>query len=196
MTELSSEEKKKIYEEEKTRLEAQENLKKEAAAKKNKDAGIGCLVIVGIIGILWISGVFNSKKVSAPGTLPLQSSIMQIFGTPKNSDDSGVTKVIPGQTDCVIHYKYFPLGLFGYEKELGINLAPKIKEFYRKDNRAQNVKYMILGPFDDAYGKRKWDPVVSFEFTRGIFNRINWSNFSETNLLTVASNVTWLRKVT
>ena len=102
--------------------------------------------------------------------------------------------MIPGQNICIIHYRYFPFGLFGFEKELGIELAPKIHEFYETDNRAQYVKFIILGPFDDVYGKRKWDTVVSFEFTRGIYSRINWSNFSETNLLTVANNVSWLKK--
>lgn len=60
MTELTEEEKRKIYEEEKARLEAQEKLKKAAAAKKNKNAGMGCLVLIGLIVILALLGVFNS----------------------------------------------------------------------------------------------------------------------------------------
>lgn len=64
MTELTNEEKKKIYEEEKTRIEVQEKLKKEAAKKKNKNAGIGCLSLIIIVAILAISGVFKSNKNS------------------------------------------------------------------------------------------------------------------------------------
>jgi len=194
MTELSPKEKKKVWVERKTLFESLGIPKEDLGSKKNSNVGIGFLVILGLIFLLWISGVFKSEKTPLSETLSLQSSINQIFGVPKNGEDSGAIKVIPGQNICIIHYRYFPLGLFGFEKELGIELAPKIHEFYKTDNRAQNVKFIILGPFDDVYGKRKWDTVVSFEFTRGIYNRINWSIFSETNLLTVANSVTWLGK--
>jgi len=195
MAELTDEERKKIYAEEKARTEAKEKLKKEAVAKKNKHAGIGCLAIIIIAGLIWISGLFKGKKAPEPSTLTLQASVMQIFGSPKGQDDSGVIKVIPGEKDCAIHYRFFPLGMFGFEKELGSDLAPKIKTFYQKDGRAENLTFLVLGPFDDAYGNRKWNPVVSFEFTREIYNRINWQNFLNSDLLSITDNIIWMRKV-
>jgi hypothetical protein len=46
---LSPEERQKIYEEEKARTEARQKIKKEQQQKAGKKAGMGCLVIIGII---------------------------------------------------------------------------------------------------------------------------------------------------
>jgi hypothetical protein len=72
VTELTSEEKKKIYEEEKMRLEAQEKLKKETQDKKSKQTGIGCLVIIAVIAVIWIIGEFSGSKNSSSSTPPVQ----------------------------------------------------------------------------------------------------------------------------
>ena len=49
MSELTPEEKKKIFEEEKERIEAQEKIKKQVGKKKTKEATIGCLAIIIIV---------------------------------------------------------------------------------------------------------------------------------------------------
>lgn len=73
MSELSPEEKRKIYEEEKARLEAQEKLKTEAQAKKNKNAGLGCLAIIGIVAIIWIiSNISGGKSSSSTSSSSVQ----------------------------------------------------------------------------------------------------------------------------
>jgi len=67
MAELSPEEKQKIYLEEKERLQAQEKLKKEVQSKTNKQAGIGCLVVIAIIVIYSIiSSTKSGSKSSTP----------------------------------------------------------------------------------------------------------------------------------
>ena len=54
MSELTPEEKKKIFEEEKERLEAQEKIKKQVGKKKTKEATIGCLAIIIIVASIVI----------------------------------------------------------------------------------------------------------------------------------------------
>jgi hypothetical protein len=66
MAELTPEEKKRIYEEEKFRLETQKKLARE---KKSKQQGIGCLVVIGLIAVIWLSDQVSScgsSKPSAP----------------------------------------------------------------------------------------------------------------------------------
>lgn len=58
--ELSSEEKKKIYEEEKVRLGAQEKVKKEAEHKKIKQGCLGCLGFLALIFIIVLIGNLRS----------------------------------------------------------------------------------------------------------------------------------------
>lgn len=72
MTELTPEEKQKIYNEEKTRLEAQEKVKKEADAKKTKSGCIGLIVLlVFITAVMWICGVFETDNKPQAPTKPL-----------------------------------------------------------------------------------------------------------------------------
>lgn len=122
-----------------------------------------------------------------------QDSIKKIFGA-KKADDSGVVSIRYAKPDCTIHYDFFPLGLFKYEEELGVKLMPKIEKLYKKHAEIESASILIRGPFQDKYGNITWEPVVSFEFTRDIFNRINWDRFLEKDLLKVAKNVTWHRR--
>jgi len=72
MSELSPEEKKKIYEEEKARLIAQEKIKKESEEKKKKEGCLGLIgLIIFIIIVMWVCGVFKTEKKQATPSKPL-----------------------------------------------------------------------------------------------------------------------------
>ena len=125
----------------------------------------------------------------------VERSIKKIFGVAKKADDSGIVRIYYTETDCSIDYRFFPLGLFlKYEGELGVKLAPNIKKLYKTDDQIMNLSIDVISPFQDKYGNMTWELVVSFEFTRDIFNRINWSRFLESDLLKVAENVVWHRR--
>lgn len=63
MNHLTSDEKKKIYEEEKTRLEAREKVK---ADKGQRDFFIGFIGLIIIVIIIWASGIFKTSKSENP----------------------------------------------------------------------------------------------------------------------------------
>lgn len=76
MTELTPEEKKKIYEEEKARLEAQEQVKKESEAKKSRKGCLGAVGLIAFIAVmLWICGVFKTEKKPETPSKPLYVSL-------------------------------------------------------------------------------------------------------------------------
>lgn len=54
MSELTPEEKQKIYEEEKVRVEAKQALAKAKKHKDNKNMGIGCLVLIIVIVVIFV----------------------------------------------------------------------------------------------------------------------------------------------
>ncbi|MEO0082775.1 MAG: hypothetical protein ABIK33_00095 [candidate division WOR-3 bacterium] len=78
--ELTSEEKKKIYDEEKTRFEIQKKLKEQDEAKKTQNALIGCvsLIIIAII-IVFVSGMFKSDKTADKSSSYIPKQKADIF---------------------------------------------------------------------------------------------------------------------
>ena len=156
------------------------------------------IVISVIIFILYLSGVFKSEKklplqpVSSESTF--RRAVMEIFGTQRNHKSSGVGSIQYTETDVYIQYNFYPLGLFNYETELGVELVPKIRKLYKLSGKFDNIAFLIQGPFQDKYGNLTWKPVVSFEFSRETFNKINWENFLNQDLLKVSKNITWSRK--
>ncbi|MBA7496916.1 hypothetical protein ES702_07525 [subsurface metagenome] len=121
-----------------------------------------------------------------------KDSIKKIFGVAKKPDDSGIVRIYYTETHCSIDYRFFPLGLFfEYEGELGVKLTQKIKKLYKTNDQIMTLSIDVISPFQDKYGNMTWELVVSFEFPRYVFNRINWDRFLDNNLLKVAENVTF-----
>jgi len=70
MSELSPEEKKKIFEEEKTRIEAQERVRKQIDKKKTKPATIGCLALIILIVLVVIINSLKPPSEQEPKAPP------------------------------------------------------------------------------------------------------------------------------
>ncbi|MHB8183365.1 MAG: hypothetical protein ACYDDN_06400 [Candidatus Desulforudaceae bacterium] len=84
MSELTPEERQRIYEEEKARQEAQEKINTEVQAKKNKKMGIGCLVIVALtlLFVVAVSGGGGSdpaNNTSAPAEPRPEHSAIEAY---------------------------------------------------------------------------------------------------------------------
>ena len=134
------------------------------------------------------------EEMAEKNRVKVEDSIKKIFRVAKNANDSGIAWIRYAETDCSIHYRFFPLGLFfKYEGELGVKLAQKIKKLYETNDQIITLSIDVISPFQDKYGNMIWELVVSFEFPRYIFNRINWRNFSGNDLLKVAEDVIWYR---
>lgn len=153
------------------------------------------IILLAIIGasvvlVLHLLGVFEKKDApSTPGT-----SVWEIFGRPDRMEESGAVMVEYQQPDCIIHYNFYPRGKSEYEKELGLELASKLKKLFEKDERIGNVFVTIFGLFTDTYGNTGWKPVLYFEFDRETFNSISWNRLIKQDLLEVVKNLKWFRK--
>jgi len=75
MSDLTPEEKKKIYEEEIFRIEAQEKIQKDKKAQQQKNVGIGCLAIIIIVAVIYFIAELRPKK---SGTSSSESSFIHL----------------------------------------------------------------------------------------------------------------------
>lgn len=118
----------------------------------------------------------------------IRESAHKYFGVSK-ANNSGLRSFQYVDRECTIDYRFYPVGLFKYETELGSSLATDIKLMYKKHYKIKNFVVRVASPFKDKYGKTTWKAVGSFEFSRGLYNRINWNDFNSGDLLKVAENV-------
>lgn len=160
-----------------------------------------CLTILGsifaIIIILVIVVPKEEETIAGYDTskFQLENSIIEILGQPKDVDSSGAISVTNQPEGIKVKYHFYPLGMFKYEDELGVELSSKIKEIFQKHSDINNLIISVDGLFVDDYGDKEWEEVVSFEFDQTTYNKVNWSNFSEQNLLNISKNVVWKRNI-
>ncbi|MFU0783770.1 MAG: hypothetical protein ACFWT2_11910 [Thermoanaerobacterium thermosaccharolyticum] len=148
------------------------------------------VVFVSLLAIL-IVGCSSNNNVS---NLTPEEAIKQVLGTPQDKDkDSGVTKVEKDGDEYVVTYNFFPVGVSDFNSELGVKLTQKIKQLYEDNKQIDKLQFVCYGPYEDDYGNITWKPVVSFKVSRAIFNKINWDNFSDTNLIKIAEDVQQFR---
>ena len=82
---------------------------------------VGIIILIILIAVL-IPTDDQTQEVKAedsPADI-FRKSATKIFGTPKKTEDSGLTGVTFSGNEASIKYNFFPLGMFKYEEELGI----------------------------------------------------------------------------
>lgn len=130
MTELTPEEKRRIYEEEKERIKAQEKIK-----RKTKPATWGCLILIILIIIMAI-GVFSPSKKQVTSTkaiTPIKKSIPKVTQKDENTlklmIESGLVEKINPQWNEVFVNPFVWASLKYQEKR---NLARFLAEYCGK----------------------------------------------------------------
>jgi hypothetical protein len=114
-------------------------------------------------------GAWNEKK-------PEKSGIVEITG----DIDKGVYN---------IEYNYFPLDSNNLDSEIGIKTATAFIGSFTKNPPVTKLNIIVNGPHSDKYKNTIWMPYVSFALNRDTIAKVNYNNFHESELLTIADNV-------
>lgn len=149
-----------------------------------KWVGVGLIIFSSlvIVGVGIISSIDNEPTLEA-------NIAKHLGGYASDEEDSGVMKVTISDNDLLIDYAYYPVGITAISKEIGIELTSKIKTLYEKEYDVNKAIFNIYLPYDDRYGNITWKPTAGFTFTRSIYEKINWDNFSASDLLNIAEDV-------
>jgi hypothetical protein len=170
-------------------------IKNNSAKKKSRNQAIYflALIIVGaiVVFILWKRGFIGGK----PSVQSPQQIIYSIFERPRDSNSSGITQATVSGDIVVIKYNFYPVGISSFQNELGIDLSDKIQIFFKNTSTYKEITILVNGPLEDKLGNMSWKPILSFKFTESLYYMTNWQNFKKQNLLDVAEDVTWFRKL-
>lgn len=120
---------------------------------------------------------------------PQDRFVKHLGGYSKGNHDNGVIKISYEDNALFVDYRFYPVGISSIRKELGIQLASKIRKLYENESQIDTVIFNVYLPYQDKYGNEFWKPTAGFTMTRSIFDKINWNNFLTSNLLDIAEDV-------
>ena len=145
---------------------------------EKKEAKEKIFIIVGAIVIFVVVLLVKAAlkpddiiKEKLSPSINFKKSVNKIFGVPKNILDSGVASAKYSEHGSTINYNFFAFDYTDFDKELGNDLAPRIKEIYKSLNTFNRITFNIFLPFI----KRNnfwWKHVLTFDFDREIFEKI------------------------
>lgn len=110
-----------------------------------------------------------------------------VFGVAKGNRDSGLVQVTIAENEAVLHYRFFPAGLAEFEKELGVDLAPKLRRFFREVKAVRYATVLVLAPYE-AGGSIAWMPKLSFQIAGSSLAEAG-ADFQDSMLLSLAYGI-------
>jgi len=174
MTELTPEEKKKIYEEEKVRLEAQEKIQKEKAEKSKQSNWVGIVVLlIFIVVVMYLCGFFNTGEKS-------KVQIEELSSEAENMAIESI-KEYSEVTDAAITQKNNTLSLavivrYGTDKEkakeMGDNFVRMVKSFSKDKEPTKEIGNGIYDYIIGVYYPNHQEIVTGAKSSIGRF--ITW----------------------
>lgn len=146
--------------------------------------------LIVLLTILFMVGIIGcSDEPKSP-----EETAYKIFGEAKD-DSNGITTAIfspkeetmPARMGIIYHY--YPLSGKDIKSEIGINMTRKIKKLYETVPDIDETIFVVQLPYQDKYGNTTWKKGLQFMFTRDIYEKINWDNFLDSQLLDTVEDI-------
>jgi hypothetical protein len=142
-----------------------------------------------LIGIILLSVLVFALCGPAPAEKTPEDSLKEIFGVYEEYP-IGVTDI---QKDAdagySIYFRYRPMGLLGYDKEISRTFADIIGKAYKELPELDKISVHVLGPVEDKFGNVVWSEICIFGFSRALYSKFNWDKFNDDLFLVVADDV-------
>lgn len=124
----------------------------------------------------------------------LAEQVLATIGTAPNDDSTGgVGAKLEGEGHVLLGYRFFPVGISELDREIGVDLAPKLREAFEKHAELQKLTVNLYLPYQDVYGNESWELTMRFVFDRDLYQKINWANFQRQDLLKVVKDLERLK---
>jgi hypothetical protein len=147
------------------------------------------VVYFGILATVFLSFLLASSSKSekiAETEIVSFETITPIFG---RSEAGGPGAFDASQVDnqILVSYRFIPKDAANIDKELGLELAPKIQQFFKKFKTINTITFGLYIP--RVAGQPEFKPYVSFDITRKVMNETVLLDLLATDILKVAENV-------
>jgi hypothetical protein len=150
---------------------------------------LGFLALI-IWATFFMSACKGKEKAEAPATekTALQAedisldTISAVLGKPEG-DKSGIFDLDKSENELQVNYHFYTPEAKDIDDDIGLDLAPKIQELYKKFKTIDRVAFVIH--VFHAGLSAEWEPYCSFAMTRKVINETNWTDLLATEFFKV-----------
>lgn len=143
-----------------------------------------CIITLVFLTFLLASSCKSEKKVETE--IISFETITPIFGK-SEANGPGAFDASQADNQILISYRFIPKDVANIDKELGLDLAPKIQEFFKKYKTIDTITFGLYIP--RVAGQPEFKPYVSFDITRKVMNETVLLDMLASDILRVAENV-------
>ncbi len=154
--------------------------------KNEKSIAIFVFLVLGVILIAFSASCKKVEKKTSERLAISQEMLIPIFGDPKDGK-SGVVDVSETDEGLILAYHFATEEISDFDDDIGRDLGPKIREFYKQFPQVDRVTFGVSIPTTD--NELGWKGYVSFVMTRKLVTETDWTTIIDDDLLRVALEV-------
>jgi hypothetical protein len=157
--------------------------------KNEKLIALFCFLVLGIL-LVSISTVCKRAEKKAPERLAISlDMLVPIFGDPKDAH-SGVVDINQSDKELTLAYHFDTQETSDFDDDIGRDLAPKIRDFYKKFPQIDRVVFGVFLPSTSE--ETGWKSYVTFVVTKKLVTETDWTKLLDDDFLKAALEVKYV----
>jgi hypothetical protein len=127
-----------------------------------------------------------AEKASAqPEVIDIQT-LSTILGKAE-ADHSGIFDLTKGDNELWIVYHFYTPEMSDIDDDIGVEMAPKIEELYKKFKDIDRTVFVVQVSHPDS--PLEWEPYCSFVMTRKVAKETDWGNLLAAELFKICQDI-------
>ena len=156
--------------------------------KTGKSMTILSLMALGVLLIAFSASCKVAKKATEIEAIS-QEILVPIFGDPKDAH-SGVVDINQSATELTLTYHFDTQETSDFDDDIGRDLAPKIREFFKKFPQIDRVVFGVSLP--SATDETGWKRYVTFAVTKKLVTETDWTKLLDDDFLKTVLEVKYI----
>ena len=121
----------------------------------------------------------------APEEISVQS-LATVLGKAE-AEHSGIFDLTKGNDELWIIYHFYTPEMSDIDDDIGVEMAPKIQELYKKFKDIDRTVFVVQVSHPDS--PLEWQPYCSFVMTRKVVRETDWGNLLAAELFKICQDI-------
>jgi len=125
------------------------------------------------------------KASDQPQVIDIQT-LSTVLGKAE-AEHSGIFDLTKGDNELWIIYHFYTPEMSDIDDDIGVEMAPKIQELYKKFKDIDRTVFVVQVSHPDS--PLEWQPYCSFVMTRKVARETNWGNLLAAELFKICQDI-------